>query len=115
MSEVEELRRRLEALEGEVDRLREENAATRTLASMADRDVAEMRAALRAHTQTLGALRETQLDQSRTLDAHGTVLEGHGRTLRTIADAVGTLVTGQAALAEAVERLSARPPEPGTT
>ena len=78
MSELDQMRVRLEALEAEVARLREESAATRTLASMADRDVAEMRVTMRAHTQTLNALRETQLEQGRafmkTLTEHGQVL-----------------------------------------
>lgn len=93
MSELDELRHRVDALEGEVERLREENAATRTLASMADRDVAEMRTSLRAHTQTLNALRETQLEQ--------------GRAVQGIAEAVGGLIAGQAALADAVAGLTA--------
>lgn len=36
--------------------------AARVLASGADRDVSEVRAELRAHTKTLSALRETQLE-----------------------------------------------------
>lgn len=53
---------RLAALEAEVRVLREEAAAARALAAGADRDVAEYRAELRAHTRTLNALRQTQLD-----------------------------------------------------
>ncbi|GGO99614.1 hypothetical protein [Wenjunlia tyrosinilytica] len=67
MSDLEELRRRPEALEGEVDRPREENAATRTPVGMADRDIAEMCTTMGAQTQTLNALRETQLEQGRPL------------------------------------------------
>ncbi|MGK5497564.1 hypothetical protein [Streptomyces sp. URMC 125] len=76
MSE-DELRRRLEELErkvarigeleAEVARLREDAASTRTLASMADRDVAEMRTTMRGHTQVLNALRETQLEHGQVL------------------------------------------------
>ncbi len=40
MGEIEELRRRLEALEAEVHDMREEQAATRHLAVNSDRDVA---------------------------------------------------------------------------
>ena len=61
---------RLTSLEREVARLREQAvltstdaAATRVLAAGADRDVSEVRAELRAHTQGLNALRETQLEQ----------------------------------------------------
>lgn len=41
--------------------------AARVLASGADREVAEMRAQLRAHTQTLNALRETQLEHGQSI------------------------------------------------
>lgn len=65
-----DLEARIGALEREVARLREQMAlagadaaAARVLAAGADRDVAEVRAELRAHTQTLNALRETQLEQ----------------------------------------------------
>lgn len=65
---------RLTVLEREVARLREQvaltgtdAAAARVLAGGADRDVSEVRAELRAHTQALNALRETQLDQGRQL------------------------------------------------
>lgn len=101
-SELEQLRRRLEELEGEVARLREESAATRALASMADRDVAEMRGSLRAHTQVLGALRETQLEQGQTIAAQG-------RTLHEIAGAVGALVAGQAQILARLDSLAPGP------
>lgn len=72
---------RLAILEREVARLREQSilissdatgarvdaAAARVLASGADRDVSEVRAELRAHTQALNALRETQLEQAREM------------------------------------------------
>lgn len=41
--------------------------AARVLASGAGRDVSEVRAELRAHTQGLNALRETQLEQGRAI------------------------------------------------
>jgi len=60
---------RLRLLETAIGELREEVALSRTdaiaareLAAGADRDVSEVRAELRAHTQTLNALRENQLD-----------------------------------------------------
>jgi hypothetical protein len=88
VSDLDEFRDRLDVLETEVARLREDAAATRTLASMADRDASEVRGALRAHTQALNALRETQIEQGRTQAAHT-------RTLEAIAEAVGALVAGQ--------------------
>ncbi len=65
---------RVTVLECEVVRLREQvalnssdAAAARVLASGADHDVSEVRAELRAHTQALNALRETQLEQGRAI------------------------------------------------
>lgn len=98
MSDLDELRSRVDALEAEVarlrevaadlERLREDAAATRTLAAMADRDASEVRSSLRAHSQSLGVLRDSQLEQGEVLDVHTT-------TLRTIADAVGGVLAGQ--------------------
>jgi chromosome segregation ATPase len=56
------LAERVTALEAEMAVVRQEAAAARALAAGADRDVAEYRAELRAHTRTLNALRETQLE-----------------------------------------------------
>ncbi|MFP8907406.1 hypothetical protein [Streptomyces atacamensis] len=95
LEELEHKVARIEELEAEVARLREDAASTRTLASMADRDVAEMRATMRGHTQVLGALRETQIEQGRTLEALGRTVEG-------IAGAVGGLALGQQQLTERV-------------
>ncbi|MCD5348515.1 hypothetical protein [Kineosporia mesophila] len=72
---------------------------TRTVASLADRDVSEFRGVQSANVQTLNALRETQLEQSK-------VLAAHGRTLETIAAAVGGLVVQVGDLAEAVNRIA---------
>lgn len=65
-------------LEREVARLREQTtltssdaAAARMLAAGADHDVSEVRAELRAHTQGLNALRETQLEQGQVLAEQG--------------------------------------------
>jgi chromosome segregation ATPase len=62
MSSLEDLAQRVAAIEAELAVVRQEAAAARALAAGADRDVAEYRAELRAHTRTLGALRETQLE-----------------------------------------------------
>ena len=71
-----DLENRVEILEREVARLREQAAlagsdaaAARTLAAGADRDVSEVRAELRAHTTVLNALRETQVEQGQRIDA----------------------------------------------
>ena len=62
MSGFEDLELRIAAVEMELAVVRQEAAAARALAAGADRDVAEYRAELRAHTRTLGALRESQLE-----------------------------------------------------
>jgi hypothetical protein len=62
MSSLEDLEQRVAAMEAELAIVRQEAAAARALAAGADRDVADYRSELRAHTRTLGALRETQLE-----------------------------------------------------
>lgn len=84
VSNLDEIRNRVNVLEAEVERLREEAVATRTLAALADRDASEVRSVLRAHTQTLNALRESQVEQGR-------IQEAQTNTLQTIAEAVGGL------------------------
>jgi chromosome segregation ATPase len=66
---ADDLEARVRSLEQAVGQLRDEVMLTRTdaaaareLAAGADRDVSEVRAELRAHTQALTALRENQLD-----------------------------------------------------
>jgi chromosome segregation ATPase len=68
------LETRVATLEDEMAQLRaqvaltsSEAAAARVLAAGADRDVSEVRAELRAHTQALNALRETQLAHVREM------------------------------------------------
>ncbi|MFD9691335.1 hypothetical protein ACFWXO_36875 [Kitasatospora sp. NPDC059088] len=105
MSEMDDLRGRLEALEAEVDRLREESAATRTLAAMADRDAAEVRATGRANNQILMALRETQREQG---EAIGQLAAGQAalqRTVESVAQVVGDLAVGQAELLREIRAL----------
>ncbi|HEX2297587.1 MAG TPA: hypothetical protein VHH34_03560 [Pseudonocardiaceae bacterium] len=77
---------RVSMLEHEVARLREQAALTssdaaaaRMLAAGADHDVSEVRAELRAHTRALNALRETQLEQGRTLAEHSQILAEHSQ------------------------------------
>jgi hypothetical protein len=68
MSDTEELRRRMDAMEAEMDALREHVATTRAVVAINDRDVAEFKTELRAHKQVLQALRETQIEQGRRLE-----------------------------------------------
>ncbi|MER6067388.1 hypothetical protein ABT187_00710 [Streptomyces sp. NPDC001817] len=100
MSEIEELRRRLEALEAEVHDMREEQAATRHLAVNSDRDVAALQEQRRADVQLMQALRQTQLEHSKVLEAHSKTLEEHSKLL-------GALVSGQVAMMEQLGSLSA--------
>jgi hypothetical protein len=58
----ENLERRMTAVEAEVTEIRREAAAARALAAGADRDVADYRAEMRAHTRGLEALRMTQIE-----------------------------------------------------
>jgi chromosome segregation ATPase len=87
-----DLETRVEALEAEVARLREDGATTRAIAALADRDVAEIRTTHRATTAVLNALRETQLEQ--------------GQALQTIAGAVAGLTTQVAGLDAKVSTLA---------
>jgi hypothetical protein len=71
-----DLETRVAILEREVARLREQAvltssdaAAARVLAAGADHDVSEVRSELRAHTQALNALRETQLEQGEVISS----------------------------------------------
>ena len=71
---ADDIETRVAIRECEVVRLREQVAlgssdavGARVLAAGADGDVSEVRAELRAHTQALNALRETQLDQDRRI------------------------------------------------
>jgi chromosome segregation ATPase len=100
-----DLETRLSVVERDVAELRKqlaltssEAAAARVLAAGADRDVSEVRAELRAHTQALNALRETQVDfgrqladQSRRIDALDRKIDEQSREMR---EGFATLSTG---------------------
>jgi hypothetical protein len=58
------------------------------LAAGADRDVSEVRAELRAHTQARNALRETQLEQGREMH------EGFAAQSREMRDGFATVAVG---------------------
>jgi len=103
MTDPHDLDHRVTVLESEVARLRElaalttsDAAAARVLAGGADRDVSEVRAELRAHTQALNALRETQLEQGQTLAAQG----------QAMAEGFATLGTGMAQITVLLESLA---------
>ncbi|MGI5140289.1 MULTISPECIES: hypothetical protein [unclassified Streptomyces] len=131
MSENEELRRRLEALEARVDEVVEQQATTRNLAVGSDRDVAALREQRRADMQLIRDLWDTQLEHGRTLHQHGELMGAlaagqaeHGRILaehsRILAEHSGilaghggmlrSLAAGQAAI---LDHLGIAPPESG--
>lgn len=107
MSSLDDLERRIAALEQELVVVRQEAAAARALAAGADRDVADYRAELRGHTRLLSALRETQLEQGQALGervgrveerldqltgAIGHIRDQHGASLAHIAELLGQLI-----------------------
>ncbi|GAA2106253.1 hypothetical protein [Streptomyces synnematoformans] len=109
MGEIDELRRRMEALEAQVHELTEQQAATRHLAVNSDRDVAALQEQRRADIQLFQALRQTQLEQGKVLDSHSKVLDSHSKTLEEHGKLLNALVSGQVAI---MEHLGMNPPEP---
>jgi chromosome segregation ATPase len=94
--EVAQLRDQLSTVRADVTTARTDSGAARVLAAGADHDVTEVRAELRAHTQALNALRETQLDH------HGEVQE-----LRTeVRQGFATLKAGQEQITALLERIA---------
>lgn len=115
MGEIEELRRRLEALEAQVHEVAEQQATTRNLAVGSDRDVAALQEQRRADMQLIRALRDTQLEQGRTLQQHsellGALVAGqveHSRVLAEHSKALRSLALGQSAI---LDHLGITPPE----
>ena len=74
MTSPEDIERRLKAAESDA-------AAARVLAAGADRDCSEMKAELRSHTTVLNAVRETQVEQGKTLAEHSKTLAEHGQAI----------------------------------
>ena len=111
MPAADDIETRLAIVERDVTQLREQLALTisdagaaRMLAAGADHDVSEVRAELRAHTQALNALRETQLEQGREMregfaeqgrriDEQSRRIDEQGREMR---EGFATLATGMA-------------------
>ncbi|MGB6163864.1 MAG: permease [Pseudonocardiaceae bacterium] len=119
-----DLESRVASLEHEVARLSEhvalassDAAAGRLLAAGADHDVSEVRAELRAHTQVLNALRETQLEFRETQLDHSRVLTGlraeigaQGQELTglraEVQESFATLVTGMAEVTTMLNKIA---------
>ena len=103
---------RLSSLEREVASLREQAvltstdvAAARVLAAGADHDVSEVRAELRAHTQGLNALRETQLEQGGEIVSLRHGLAEQGREMRA---GFPTMATGMAQITTLLTNVTGR-------
>lgn len=95
------LENRVTVLEREFARFREQAALTRSdataarmLAAGADHDVSEVRAELRAHTQALNALRETQLELRETQFEQGQRMSQGFSMLNTGMAQITALLTG---------------------
>jgi chromosome segregation ATPase len=85
VSERNDLPARVAAIEGEVVQLRQDVAGTRDLAAHVDRDIADVHDVLKAHTRSLSALHQTQVEQ-------GKEQVRQGRTLRSLAESMGGLI-----------------------
>lgn len=112
-----ELEARVSRLESEVARLqdgvtvsRADAAAARVLAGGADRDISDVRRELRAHTQVLNALRETQIEQGRHLSALDAKV---GRLDAKVDRALGLLSTGMAQIVTLLSDPRRKTDEPG--
>ncbi|MGH3830775.1 MAG: hypothetical protein ACRDRS_10060 [Pseudonocardiaceae bacterium] len=99
---ADDIETRLATVERDVAQLREQTAlassdaaAARMLAAGADHDVSEVRAELRAHTQALNALRETQLEQGRRIDEQGREMREGFATLATGMAQITALLTNE--------------------
>jgi outer membrane murein-binding lipoprotein Lpp len=109
-----DLEARVRDLEHEVLRLKDsveisraDASAARVLAGGADRDVSDVKTLLRAHTQTLNALRETQVEQGQKLtrlDAKVDQLDAKVDQMDAKVDqALGLLSTGTAQIVAMLE------------
>jgi len=77
VSELDEIRQRLDALEAQVSVLTQRQAESRRpadLFAIVARDMADLRQAFGAQRHVLQALRDTQLEQGRMLAEHGQAL-----------------------------------------
>ena len=101
--EMAELRERVALANGDAD-------AARVLAAGADRNVAEVRAELRAHTRALNALRETQVEFQQTQLRFGAELQKQRAELSAldgrVRDGFATMGSGMAEITRLLERFA---------
>jgi hypothetical protein len=115
-----DLRPEVARLRRDVDRLEAESADTRRLASLADRDVGDVRLALRSQTLLLNALRDTQREHGLTLIEHGEKLggltlqvDGLDKKVDALDKKVDALAEGQAEHSQILAEILHRLPRPG--
>ena len=103
MSELDEIRQRLDALEAQVGVLTEGQAESRRAAdlfAMVDRDVADLKQAFGAQRHVLQALRDTQVEQGRTLVEHGQALGAVIVTLESVQETQRSMQESQRSMQE---------------
>src|SRR5919197_280052 len=76
MASLEDLEARVTALEEQVRQSRQDATAARVLAGAADRDVSEFKQLLNALIRSMGAVRETQIEDHRDIAALKTDVAG---------------------------------------
>jgi len=90
-------------------------AAARVLAAGADHDVSEVRAELRAHTQGLNALRETQLEQGGEMAVLRRGLAEQGREMHEgfgeMRGDFATVTTGMAQITALLTNIAGQDPD----
>jgi chromosome segregation ATPase len=103
VSELDEIRQRLDALEAQVDVLTEGQAESRRAAdlfAMVDRDVADLKQAFGAQRHVLQALRDTQVEQGRTLVEHSQALGAIVVTLESMQETQRSMQEGMQSMQE---------------
>jgi chromosome segregation ATPase len=94
VSELDEIRQRLDALEAQVSVLTEGQAESRRAAElfgMVDRDVADLKQAFGAQRHLLQALRDTQLEQGQAIGAIVVTLDSMQQTQRSMQGEMGSM------------------------
>jgi chromosome segregation ATPase len=103
VGELDEIRQRLDALEAQVNVLNDGQAESRRAAdlfAMVDRDVADLKQAFGAQRHVLQALRDTQVEQGRTLVEHG-------QALGAIVVTLGSMQETQRSMQESMQSMQA--------
>jgi chromosome segregation ATPase len=103
VSERDEIRQRLDALEAQVNLLTEGQAESRRAAdlfAMLDRDVADLKQGFTAQRHVLQALRGTQLEQGQAIGAIVVTLESMQETQRSMQDEMHSMQETQRSVQE---------------